>query len=341
MKKLLLHIGMGKTGTSAIQKSMRRFVRDGNQLIYPKFSADPSHNELMVLLKPHAMQPRTIQSRFPKDNEKYRQFVSSVKQEIEQAIDQAGNLVVSAEYFWDLTDAQINELATLLKVEQFDEVRVLVYLREPVAYYNSYIQQRLKASTKFPQPQDYKINYVNILKRWQKKFGRQLSIKVYQREQLVGESSITDFATQCETLFSIKSSGLGSRQSNANESLTAAGLLSLYEIKRRYFKNSENRYDSDTKRLLSLIREGQTALGLECKPLLRACYQQQVLAANIHELDSLRNEFGIAFSPVDLDIDDRSVSGKANELSELLQMTPCVVIEKNALDQFMIANRFW
>lgn len=76
MKRLFIHIGTGKTGSTAIQEAFYSAHKESLlcDCLYPKLLGKKHHNELCTLVMPHDRIRRDIKSKFPQDDAYYREY---------------------------------------------------------------------------------------------------------------------------------------------------------------------------------------------------------------------------------------------------------------------------
>jgi len=135
MTKLILHIGSPKTGTSHIQKIL---VRNGRQLGESGISYlgcakwhDGAHHILSFALRGLAYA-----------GVKYdmEEVMSAVEREVREC--GSRSIIISSELLFYDVSRDLTRLEKLLGL--FEGVRVVVYLRDPVSYYNSMYKQMVK-----------------------------------------------------------------------------------------------------------------------------------------------------------------------------------------------------
>ncbi|MDF1620542.1 hypothetical protein [Pseudothioclava nitratireducens] len=141
-----VHIGPHKCGTTAIQshlKSIREALLAQGYL-YPT-SHDDHARLLPVLFWDSAYAPRLGRVEWietPAGFKNYRQgLMDRLVHEIESCA--APNLVLCAETLSEFTETEASRMTAFLR-QHYDEVRVIAYLREPLAWVDSMAQQALK-----------------------------------------------------------------------------------------------------------------------------------------------------------------------------------------------------
>lgn len=193
MSRVFLHIGMHKTGSTAIQSafagyetSRTRYADLGyeNHSI-PFYTAYSGQHHNYHIWRAAGLRPEEIEAQ--KDICRAR---------IEAAVAGAGkrNLIFSGEDISYLPLAAIQDIAALFARHTLD-VRVIVYVREPISYMQSAIQQVVKTGTfdeRIPSPM-----YRERIEKFINVFGAErVNVRVFDRDLLFGNDIIADFAKQ-------------------------------------------------------------------------------------------------------------------------------------------------
>ena len=147
MKRLILHIGMHKTGTSSIQSTLwnSRAQLENYDVYYPtiqefnhSFSFYPmfidDHTD-HVFKRVKIYEPEDMK----REQEKWRQLW--VK---EFQLSNHKNFIISGENLSLLGKDDIRKLKEFVD-PFFDEIRIIIYVREPISYMHSDLQQHVKS----------------------------------------------------------------------------------------------------------------------------------------------------------------------------------------------------
>lgn len=210
-KKLILHIGTPKTGTSSIQGFMKlnkeKLAQRGFE--YPIFSkkwpgiGQPRNAHFLyrcalTLGGYHREDPRPG----------YAEACLEEFGALVRACD--GTMVLSDETLWQMASRfkkSVPALKRILDGYGFDKYQVIVYLRRQDTFIESQWNQQIKASgvgskTFSSTFEAYSnrgyannvCNYDRTLKRLEKEFGQEnITVRIYDRSQLVGQDSVADF----------------------------------------------------------------------------------------------------------------------------------------------------
>jgi len=195
MPKLILHVGMPKSGSSAIQLALS--AASGNDFIYPDLSGPrfkPHHTDALVEL-------------FSSDRERIAAIKSSIGKNmsgsgndaarIRRAAAEAGNrpVILSSEGAYSYLN--IEDLFNLKRFaeEIFDSMAIVAYVREPFGYISSSFHNRIKSrrlsrfKPKFP--------HYRFLEKFDCVFGPQnVQLWEFDRNKFPNGSVVDDFCSK-------------------------------------------------------------------------------------------------------------------------------------------------
>jgi len=200
VKRLVLHIGNHKTGTTSIQKSLSVYRDELNSAGYSVFSYDTN-----LRFTPNSGACHSIVNYTGK-------FIGRAEfnwQLVDLLCKSDKSTIVSTENLsWVFNGEQIEKFFQKIK-KSFDDIRVIVYLRRQDRHVISHIQESSKsiakpASVFFKRPLellpehdpdfDQYLDYYARLSLWSNVFGPEaLTIRVFEKEKLVNGDAVSDF----------------------------------------------------------------------------------------------------------------------------------------------------
>ena len=150
--RLILHAGMSKTGSTAMQAAMamgRECLRN-NGVLYPTAgSRGPEHINHLALFRSAQADPPGGPNRVPLD-----EHLAMLRDEIAET--EPSHVVLSSEFLWDPREFSVVDLDRIAGALTGFDVQVLVYLRDPVAHAHSAYKQLVKGRTRYRGlPRDY------------------------------------------------------------------------------------------------------------------------------------------------------------------------------------------
>lgn len=206
--ELILHIGLSKTGTSAIQNFLwknREFITEKFALLYPEagiFNAGGIHAHHHIawsIYKPETVNVEVVPTTQEILNNLLKELLNSKRKNIKK-------LIISSETFM-----QIKDKNSYIKLKNFIEqlhvakVEIIVYFRRQDLWHESSYLQVMKdgsiKTTPFKLSNKYSLNYLGwlleydqFLERWQSAFPEARIIpRIYYKRLLPKGNVILDF----------------------------------------------------------------------------------------------------------------------------------------------------
>lgn len=175
--KVFIHIGINKTGTSSIQHHFKinRDTFASANIYYPKIGLDDAaHHSLLNW----ARYPQKFESDIHRLVETSRTYETTI---------------ISSEALVDLESPE-----TLIDFFDGFDVRVIVYLRDPVRHAISWWQQDIQMGRSFVDMQSYlcqkRMSFLGLLDRWERAAGAgNLDVRLYDRSALPDGNVLKDF----------------------------------------------------------------------------------------------------------------------------------------------------
>jgi hypothetical protein len=298
MTALLLHIGSPKAGSSAIQASLeqcsKQLCRSSGVLVLPSNPYNrPMPSGFLAACHLSVEQlPRYLAARHRRDPEQFQQDLVCYQQllanllrfgvqahpsplrarlrQLKAALLRrpARPALLSSEYLFRLPPAQIARLRDWFEAQGVRRFRLLVYVREPISAYGSFLQQWLRLSDDYAPYNPWLWHYQvkQQLEAWEGVFGPEaLVVRPFEREQLVGGSVVADFYNQCSRWFDQPISG--PEVSAVNQSLSIEALTLVQELLQAVppSRRLESDWTSGMAKFLRLLRQQSAAL--PCAPV--------------------------------------------------------------------------
>lgn len=294
--KLVLHIGMPKSGTSALQASLRTSAaglrRHG--LLYPAGKGLPrNHNLLVCGVADPAKLPRVFRQMYGDDRERMAHDVEAFMQTIERQIAQArpDTLVLSGELLFRALEPDRMQALKAALARFSRDISVVVYVRSPAQFYVSQAQQVLKASSRISPPRP--IEYRRIIEAYAGIAG-EVAVIAYERAGLVGADITRDFLHRLG-----RADGLETETpQQANQTLSAEGMDILHRYRARNHPGGRGVFTKDTGLLFRTIAALDEGVEGFARPRLCAPVRDYINGVSV-DLLWLRERHGIVFSDID------------------------------------------
>lgn len=236
-KKVFIHIGPPKTGTSAIQNycNAHRKSLESHGVMYPEHSTDANGVSSGNL---HSVFDQTETGELEVNPQKVKQLMNMFHSS------DASILLLSSEFFFK----RLGDIAAY-----FEDATFIAYVRSPIDYFESSYNQTIKrhGNTKPIQiVEDLKFNILNQLEKWSKKFGSErFLLRAYAKTLFPNGDIISDFLS----IFGLEKSN-AYIQSNINPS---------YSFEALEFKRWLNQFDlEDTTHVVDLVLQAFEGSGI-------------------------------------------------------------------------------
>lgn len=296
--KLVLHIGMGKTGTSALQQALRRMQAPllERGVLYPSTKIKiTNHNFLVLLTENPDHAPGIFRTKILQDPSYLNDYVLGSWDSIQEQIakHRPKKVILSAENLFfalkhDTSNRLIDKLTSLT-----DDIAPIAYVRQPSRHYLSKVQQRIKNSAVVEAPGPAHIQAP--IEAWERALGIPVQTCLYDRKFLHNEDSTADFLYRM--LERDEYEGIEIPANNVNESLSAEAMAILQDFRRSIFPGQDGLYFDSSTTLRRLLTEMDDKVS-PARPSLHAEIADHVDHSST-DLLWLKDEKGIEFSGVD------------------------------------------
>jgi hypothetical protein len=282
--KLTLHVGLPKTATTFVQHTLSvekaRLAEAG--VVYPSDSL--VHHDLPKLVE-------LVVAGRAKHGRKLNRLLAGFAGEVTASGRE--HVLVSSEYLIETSPAALALLDETLRrhFPGLREIKVLCYVREPIAFSTSFCQQVVKsAHQRLQQFYDtpWPLNLRDCLSRYVGQFGREaLEVRKFHPDSLKNGDILDDFLDA----LGIDGLDLKRERGALNTALSDQGVQvadALAEI--RPVRDRRRRYRREYRRMLEAIGGDRF--------VLPDAVQDRVEAASREDLAMLRDEFGVTLAPV-------------------------------------------
>lgn len=236
MSILFLHIGMQKTGTTSIQNILyaNRTSLLASGIYYPGSEINNHSLNFMPMFKSTPSTTSAFRGvpvdAIPESLEQFERFwISEFKKTKYQ------KFIISAEALNNLTRKEVPRVKDFV-APYFDEIKVVAYVRHPVEFIPSLIQQLVKSGEYFDDIYDFvkrqcKRAAIPALSAWVHSFGAQnIIIRPFDRAEFREGELVKDFLS----LITEEDIELNATDQVWNYSIGGNDVLLLAELNRRY-----------------------------------------------------------------------------------------------------------
>lgn len=328
--RLVLHIGMEKTGTTSLQRTLRderNYLKEAG-ILYPTSKHPPfDHQWLMCLLLEPDDLPREFRTIRSLDHDAVRGFGARFWDELQNQVTESRpqTVVLSYESFFLLKREPLERLRDLL-ASSFSDIEVIAYIRHPSTLWLSKAQQAVKGSEIITPPGLYRSNLRAHLTRHIDVFDGRVIARAFDPETLHHGNVVRDF------LSSYIPGGDDLAQSmtiaSENESMSGEAMCVLQAFYRQFWPNQAGVFAIEGRELLAVLQMLRRDLHQQ-SPKLRPGVEAKIAENHEQDLKWLHERFGIAFPSWRGSI---SHSGAADprallsaDLRDILQVDPAAI----------------
>ena len=297
--KVLLHIGMTKAGSSALQEGLAAAQKDleGRGILYPdRGRTRNSHLLLLEGLVPPERLPRGLRGMYREDFHAMardrRAWLDDLRTEVARR--RPHTLILSEEFlFYVRSEEGLTELRRrLLSLADAVDVEVIAYVRRPSEHYLASVQQLLKGAHSIPGPNP--IGYRQAIDGFDAHVADRMHVVRYDRASWVDGDIVHHFlANLLPGAEKIPRSG-----HVVNESLSADAMSILAEYRGRFWADRDNHLTPDTNKVVRALTMIDAESGCAEGPRLHDHIAQRVDLGST-DLLWLRGTYGITFEGID------------------------------------------
>lgn len=236
-KRAILHVGMHKTGSTSLQQTLgnSREILLKHNIYYPTIRPFNHSANFMPIVMSNPGEFQIFKQRGIYDEEqviKERDRLKNLWIKEFRSFNK-GNFIISGEELSKLKEADVINLQQLLK-QYFDEIVVIIYVREPLSFIPSVISEYVKHGGKVIFKENYskRFPFYRIrIQQYINVFGREnIIVRPFDRKHLINGDLFDDFFHSTDIKFD---TSLLSRVV-ANESLSHDAVLFLLKYNNMY-----------------------------------------------------------------------------------------------------------
>lgn len=234
-KKALIHIGTGKTGTTSIQDSLASQKRRMGLVGYPNVVGN-AHHFLEVVYQEYSSLSRGHRNDYVDEAERQKD-ARTLRSKFLRRVRQNKNIIISSEFLSRFKKEQVLALKTDLDDRGYTDYRVICYVRDPVFYYRSLLQQKLKASHHPPNPREFKYTFRDSIESHRQCYGDRVIVRAYDDGNQEWDV-VKDFLQIAEHFFNVDYSRIKSKSTNRSLSAEAMFILHRYRELNEFEKDN-------------------------------------------------------------------------------------------------------
>ena len=317
--EVIVHVGTFKTGTTAIQETLRGhqsdFLKQG--LLFSEVYHDPGQHPLVALISDDV--PPFFLQQFGDDHSNLNRMawdsLDKIRRDIKRC--QPSKVVISSELFLcsKLTDVapepgrykRLRDLLTPLG----GHLKFVCYVRAPAPYYLSLAQQELHRSAEVVSPRPLRIR--NFIEGLEAETDTPVLVRGYNPNSIPGWDAVRDFvenAVGCDMPSNLN------RGIRANATMSAEAMSISAAYRRATCFGMNGRDVPEHRHAMNLLASCEHSAGGSSKPRLKPEVASAVTRAS-EDLLWLRDCHEIEFSGVDYDSIDGVMPEEVSSLRRI------------------------
>jgi hypothetical protein len=196
MRHCIIHIGMHKTGSSSIQRSLTGF--EDERFVYAPIGKEDNHSIPICTLFVGNRERHVAHKSNMRDMADVAAYRARVRAGLESAIErtQERALIISGEDISSLSRPDLDELHRYFD-SHFDRIDIVAYVRSPAGFMSSAFQQRVKGRLDRFEPEAQYFNYEKCFSKFDVLFGRDnVHLWHFSPESFPGGCVVQDFCAR-------------------------------------------------------------------------------------------------------------------------------------------------
>lgn len=280
MRKVYLHIGAPKTGSTSIQEV---FAKNRSNLreqgyIYPGKGLD--HHFLYFASKaPREKWPRHFKGM---NINNLSVVLKNFFTELERGFQQEKNIILSTEYIFFENREMVDNIIKYVR-NYFDQIIVFSFIRNPINYYRSYQQQLIKGQSYLQSPESFEYNFKKVIEIW-----RDLSDEI---NVLPFNKTENSFVKLCNEI-GINTSGFQNLNHRTKRSVSLEQMILMEKV----YRNIYQKYDDQLKGKLHVKTIAQLNTNFTNRPELKYGIDSIIYNNHYEDLLWLKENYGIDFT---------------------------------------------
>lgn len=243
--EVLIHIGDAKCGSSSIQASLfekKADLLDQGILYYPASKAN-GHYSYITLVNGKTRGD---------DSEQINIAQRNIKETSELiAKHNPSFLLISAENLFGIPQELLAKLID--KILGFEAKKhIISFVRHPVDFYLSTVQQQLKADHEFTPPKTFSRDLTRPFRFWKERSDcASMTVRIFSSDRMKNGSVVAEFTSILRDL--TKNENLNLPDNRTNTSLSAEQMIILQNFRRDFLSKRSGQFSPESSRIISLF----------------------------------------------------------------------------------------
>lgn len=323
-KKAILHIGSGKTGSTTLQKVLyKNKATNDSQLYYPALLEHTNNQIFRFPFCDISDTPRNIFLKYDGNPESYESYQNSILKNFRDVCSEHESVLISSEFLFLSSKEEVARIKIFLNSLGFDEIHIILYIRNPADYYLSAAQQAIKNSHRIPSPSRFRYDILGAIESWKNIDAKSFNVREFERSKLIEGDIVADFKQLLGELgFDLELKG--NEVTNETMSVEASILMHEAQVLLEKQKLNNTRLAEYLKQIRAFSNKPGSKVGT--KPKLKSSVKSSILNKYKDDIEKLKNSFSI--------FQDLHIESCKNELKENVY-TFDEIVENFSLDVYL------
>ncbi|MBM3211028.1 hypothetical protein FJZ33_02335 [Candidatus Poribacteria bacterium] len=290
MKKIILHVGSGKAGSTSIQQALLHSRKNNINFVYPVIPGSPGNQVIRYAFSKANTLPKKIRDKYrDEDGINILNYQESIKSSLADQCNYSDTVIISSEFLFGANKEEVIDVGKFLRDMGFLYIHLIMYLRDPSKYYVSSAQQALKKHFRIPVPGGFKYPMLDAVGQWLNLMPTTVTVREFDVMRFIDGDVVKDFDQYLSSL------GIDAElklDHPLNESMSSEVAQAVQDCQRYLSKeiNNDQLRLVYRKRIRKLIRYGVEG---GTKPKLRKGIENYIYNRYSVQLKELHSRFGL------------------------------------------------
>jgi len=201
MKKIILHVGSGKAGSTSIQQALLHSRKNKINFIYPVMPDSSGNQVIRYAFSNSNALPKKIRDKCrDKDGTNILKYQESIKSALAYQCEYSDTVIISSEFLFSASKEEVIDVGIFLRDLGFSHIHIIMYLRDPSKYYMSSAQQTLKKHFRIPVPSRFKYPILEAVDQWLSIMPTTMTVREFDVMSLINGDVVKDFEQYLSSL---------------------------------------------------------------------------------------------------------------------------------------------
>ncbi|MFC5050241.1 hypothetical protein ACFPK9_06425 [Rubritalea spongiae] len=289
---IFIHIGMPKSGSTSIQNTLKSLSGDLEKkgILFPTTPIKEDDNQAIVALcKRKERLPRDLKQRAESlSQEEINSMMDKWLLRLQKTVTQKyKSIIISSEYLFTMSDKEISTLKNKFEgIFHNPKFHIIAYVREPVAYWSSLMQQHIKANHRIKLGKSINYGVLSIYKS----IFQSIDVFEFNKNKLPNGDVVRHFFGLIDP-----SIDLSGTSAPSNPSLSPEAIDIMQNFRKNRLPKQNGKRTPESKTFLRILGNSDKFVPGKKSSLVKPSVAALITEANTANLSMLASDFGINF----------------------------------------------